>query len=91
MISRLETMKKLAFGLMYTFGVAYDMSIAGIWMGRGGKNFFYEDENWVQDIENYNCTKLDMGKPEDAKLWAQFIAGEIEEWNGKKFSKDFIF
>ena len=41
MYQRLESMKKYAFGLMYVFGDAGDQRLAGIWLGRGGKNFFY--------------------------------------------------
>lgn len=91
MYQRLESMKKYAFGLMYVFGDAGDQRLAGIWLGRGGKNFFYEDDNWTIDIENYNCTKLDMNKPEEKGLWTKFIAGEIDDWEGKQFEKDHIF
>ena len=41
MFQRLESMKKHAFGLMYIFGKDYDQLVAGIWLGRGGGNFFY--------------------------------------------------
>ena len=34
-------MKKFAFGLMYVFGDPGDQKLAGVWLGRGGDNFFY--------------------------------------------------
>jgi len=91
MFQRLETMKKYAFGLMYVFGETGDQCLAGIWLGRGGDNFFYEDTNWTIDIENFNCTKMDMNKPDEKAVWAKFIAGEVDDWEGKEFQKDFIF
>jgi len=91
MYQRLESMKKLAFGLMYIFGEAGDLCIAGIWLGRGGGNFFYEDDNWTTDIEHYNLTKLDMTNADDKTLWRRFVAGEVDDWNGKEFLKDHIF
>lgn len=91
MYQRLESLKKLAFGLMYIFGEPGDLCIAGIWLGRGGGNFFYEDDNWTVDIEHYNLTKLDMNNTEDKSLWTRFIAGEVDDWNGKQFQKDHIF
>jgi len=91
MFQRLESMKKYAFGLMYVFGDAGDQCLAGIWLGRGGENFFYEDDNWTIDIENFNCTKMDMNKPDEKALWTKFIAGEIDDWEGREFQKDHIF
>jgi len=91
MFQRLESMKKYAFGLMYIFGPAGDQKLAGIWLGRGGNNFFYEDDNWTVDIENFNCTKLDMNKPEEKGLWTKFIAGDVNDWEGREFDKDHIF
>ncbi|KAL5272601.1 hypothetical protein ACHWQZ_G000715 [Mnemiopsis leidyi] len=90
MFQRLESMKKFAFGLMYVFGNPGDQKLAGVWLGRGGDNFFYDD-NWTIDIENFNCTKLDMNKPEEKALWTKFVAGEIDDWEGRQFEKDHIF
>ncbi|XP_063692004.1 elongation factor 1-gamma-like [Bolinopsis microptera] len=91
MFQRLETMKKYAFGLMYIFGDEGDQRLAGIWLGRGGDNFFYEDTNWTIDIENFNCTKMDMNKPDEKALWTKFIDGGMDDWEGKQFEKDHIF
>jgi len=91
MYQRLETMKKWAFGLMYVYGEGSSFAIGGVWMGRGGGNFFLEDENWTQDIPSYNLTKLDMQNPTDKKYWTDFVAGTVEEWDGLPFVQDHIF
>ena len=46
MFQRLESMKKYAFGLMYIFGGEGDQRLAGIWLGRGGNNFFYVSRSY---------------------------------------------
>ena len=50
-----------------------------------------EDENWTIDIENFNCTKMDMNKPDEKALWNKFVDGGMDDWEGKKFEKDHIF
>ena len=42
LMQRLESMRKFAFGLVNVFGVPEKKSFAvsGVWLGRGGGNFF---------------------------------------------------
>jgi len=91
MFQRLETMKKHAFGLMYVFGEPNDQVITGIWLGRGDKLFFNEDDNWTTDIVHYDTERLDMAKPENRALFEKWIAGGFDDWQGKPFEKDHIY
>ena len=71
-------------GLVFKpLSVIPDLSVTNI--------YSQEDDNWTIDIENYNCKKLDMGKPEDKALWTKYIAGEMDDFGGKEFEKDHIF
>eukprot|EP00116_Pleurobrachia_bachei_P002715 sb/3462977/ len=91
MYQRLETMKKHAFGLMYVFGEPNDQVITGIWLGRGDKLFFLEDDNWTTDIVHYDTVRLDMSKTENRALFEKWIAGGFDDWQGKPFEKDHIY
>lgn len=90
-IQRLETFRKFGFGILYSFGDEPDLVIAGVWLGRGDKNFFLEDDNWNTDMDNFELKKVDIHQEEGRALWMRFVAGNVDDWEGKLFNKDFYF
>lgn len=91
MIQRLEGLRKFGFGLMYVFGENNNNIIHGVWLCRGPSNPFMECEDWQTDILSYDLVQLDMKVPEDKKCFYDFLAGEVDEFQGMEFVKDHIF
>lgn len=91
MIQRLEGLRKFGFGLMYVFGENHKNTIHGVWLCRGSTNPFLECEDWQTDILSYDLQQLDMKVPEDKKCFYDFLAGDVDTFNGMEFVKDHIF
>ena len=42
-------------------------------------------------MENFDLKKLDLTNAEDKAQWSRFVAGNVDDWEGKPFNKDFYF
>ena len=42
-------------------------------------------------MDNFELKKVDIHQEEGRALWMRFVAGNVDDWEGKLFNKDFYF
>jgi len=90
-IQRLDSFRKYGFASMCVFGENNNNFISGVFLVRGQDLPFSKNEDWANDYELFNWTKLNPESEADKKTVEEFWAWSGDFFTANKFAQGKIF